>query len=104
MKNKTGISTTFGLTVIGILAVSLLVLSNSNNTDMLDQKHNQNVLGFSIQRKNAKIRLLTAQLAEKQKELDTAKQDLLTVKNDLNAVNNKLAVMIAAPVAETTNH
>ncbi len=97
MENKTAVSTVFGLAMIGVLAVSLVVLSSANNHELELQKNNQNVLGFAIQRKNAKINALSAEVAAKQKELDTVKQSLQSVKNDLDVLHSKVSAVTTVP-------
>ena len=98
MKNNQNIDTVFGLTVIVVLAAAVLVTAgNANTAKVNEQKDSQIAMSYMVQKKNAKIRSLAAQLAAKQSELDNVKKELVGVKADLEAVNKKLTTIAAEP-------
>ena len=96
MKKDQNIDTVFGLAVIVILAAAVFVISNNTNIAKVnEQKDSQIAMGQVVQNKNFKIKILAAQLAAKQSELDSVKKELLGVKADLEAVSKKLTTIVA---------
>ncbi len=103
MENKQSINTVFGLLVIIFLAVVILVGNHTNSQKAQNQSdENQITLSYLLQRRNAKIKVLSAQLAEKQKETDGIKKELIDAKNALDVANKKMAAAAAVLDIPTT--
>ena len=96
MNNKKKIDTVFGLVAVAVLAVAILVMNDSNTRLANDQKDHDATIGNLLQRKNDKIKMLSVQLAAKQKESENLQKALTSAKNDLEALTKKLAE--ASPV------
>jgi len=96
VNNKKKIDTVFGLVAVAVLAVAILVMNDSNTRLANDQKDHDATIGNLLQRKNDKIKMLSVQLAAKQKESENLQKALTSAKNDLEALTKKLAE--ASPV------
>ncbi len=101
MNNKKKIDTVFGLGVIVFLVVAVFVIGNINAGMVSDQKDYEAAMSNLLQRKNEKIRMLSVQLAAKEKEAENLQEALTSAKNDLEAVSKRLteAGSISAPAA-----
>ncbi len=91
MNNKKKVDTVFGLVVIVVLAVAVLVMNDSNTRRTNDQKDQDAAMSNLLQRRNDKIKILSVQLAAKQKESENLQEALTSAKKDLEAVSKKLA-------------
>ncbi len=96
MNNKKKIDTVFGLVAIAVLAVAILVMNDSNTRLANDQKDHDATISHLLQQKNEKIKMLSVQLAAKEKESENLQKALTNAKNDLEALTKKLAE--ASPV------
>ena len=96
MENKK-IDTVFGLWVIVFLAVAILVTNDGNTRRVNDQKDHEAAMSNLLQRKNDKIKMLSVQLAAKEKETENLQKALTNAKNDLEALTKKLAEVSPVP-------
>ena len=97
MNNKKKVDTVFGLVVIVVLAVAVLVMNDSNTRRTNDQKDQDAAMSNLLQRRNDKIKILSVQLAAKQKESENLQEALTNAKNDLEALTKKLAEATPVP-------
>lgn len=104
MENKQNINTVFGLVVIVFLA-ALVLIGGNLNSKKVNESNDQIAMSNLLKQRNVKIRILSQQLADKQKETDSIKKDLINAKNDLEAANKKMAAaaaVLSIPTPETT--
>ncbi len=95
------IDTVFGLGMIAFLAVAVFVIGNINAGMVSDQKDYEAAISNLLQRKNEKIKMLSVQLAAKEKEAENLQEALTSAKKDLEAISKKLseAGSASAPAA-----
>ncbi len=95
-KNKK-IDTVFGLVVIAFLAVVVFVIGNINAGMVSEQKDYEVAMSHLLYQRNNKIRMLSVQLAAKQKESENLQKALTSAKNDLEVISKKLAEASSVP-------
>lgn len=96
MENKK-IDVLFGLVVIAFLVVVIILIKDINSKSANDFKEYQDNITSIVKQKNNKIKVLSIQLAAKQKEINDLKNTLADTRNDIDTLSKKLAQQ--APVA-----
>jgi len=101
MEDQTKISKEFGVVVIALLVVAMVMINNSDQRKLNDQKEYAAVLVNLIHNKNNKIIILAKQLAQKQKDYDNLQKVLVDTRNNLEALSKKMPETNLPPAAAT---
>ncbi len=90
MEKTKKVDTAFGLGAIIILVITAFVLSDVSSKRVNEQKEYEANMSALLQRKNDKIRILSAQLAAKEQDIANLQKTLQDAKANLEVVNDKL--------------